>query len=442
MRCVFLHFLLTMAALGAVRAQPVLTLEAATDRGVYYAETRAAAYIQAKVLAAGGPAAAGGGVRNIAFVLDRSGSMAGERMQALRQAVSFALESLEDSDVVSLVLFGSEVETLLPAQRRDQSGAVDDLLARIEPAGGAALYDALNQGAAQLRRYASSCALNHLVLVTDGPATKGPREHDDFARLAELFAREGFSLSTFGLGDDFGEDLLADLARIGNGRFRYLPDGAKLGEVLQAELAPLRQPVAREVVLRLEFGYNAREVESAGWEPAAIEDRVVTYRFPVLFAGQSVDVLAGGKFEPRRDTTEIATVTLQWKDAATGLSHEEVRKLSAYFESDTWVVRKSVNPGVMRAAVGAMISEGMQKAIEQLDKGDYRRALRALRKARENAHAMNYDLEDAQIAEQIRQLEAYLAEVQARGLNQLDRKILRSGLFNQFESPTKEPTAE
>lgn len=443
MRCVILHFLLTMAALGAARAQPVLTLEAATDRTVYFAEKKTAAYIQAKVVAAGDPAAAAvGGVRNIAFVLDRSGSMAGERMQALRQAVAAALASLEDSDVVSVVLFGSEVETLLPARRRDQIGAVDDLLTRIEPAGGAALYDALNQGAAQLRRYAASCALNHLVLITDGPATKGPREHDDFTRLIELFAREGISLSTFGLGDDFEEDLLADLARIGNGRFRYLPDGAKLGEVLQSELAPLRKAVAREVVLRVAFGYNAIEVESAGWEPAAIENRVVTYRFPVLFAGQAVDVLAGGRFEPRRDSAEIATVTLQWQDASTGVTHEVASKLSAYFESDTWVVRKSVNPGVMRAAVGAMISEGMQKAIEQLDKGDFRRALRALRKAREDAGTMNYDLEDAQIAEQIRKLEAYLAEVQTRGLNQLDRKILRSGLFNQFESPTKEPAAE
>ena len=53
--------------------------------------------------------------------------------------------------------------------------------------------------------------------------------------------------------------------------------------------------------------------------------------------------------------------------------------------------------------------------------------------------SMNDDLNDDQVKARIRQLETYLAEVQTRGLNQLDRKILRSGLFNKFETPTEEP---
>ena len=440
MRCVFLHFLLTLIALGAVRAQPALTLEAASDRTIYRADSNSAVYVEAKIAAPAAPDASGSAPRNIAFVLDRSGSMAGEPIQALRQAVAAALGSLDERDVVSLVLFGSEVETLVPAQRRDQIGDLDALLARIEPAGGAALYDALNQGAAQLRRYAATSSLNHLVLITDGPATKGPRERDDFTRLAGLFAREGFTLSTIGLGDEFEEDLLAAMARVGNGRFRYAAQPAMLAATLAAELAPLRAPVALEVVLQIEFGPTCREVDVTGWAPATVEGRTATYRFPHLFAGQEISVLAGARLEPNRDRAEIATVRLRWKDVTTGAFNECTRDLSAYLENDAWVVRKSVNPVVVRAAVAAVISEGMQRAIVQLDKGDYRRALRALRAARDDATFMNNDLEDAAIAGQIRQLETYLAEVQARGLNELDRKILRSGLFNQFATPTEDAT--
>jgi hypothetical protein len=90
------------------------------------------------------------------------------------------------------------------------------------------------------------------------------------------------------------------------------------------------------------------------------------------------------------------------------------------------------------AAVGVVIGEGMQNAIAHLDEGDIRRAERSLRHARSQARTLNYDLEDDGIAEDIRRLEAYLAEVQARGMNQLDRKILRSGLYNQFELPVEE----
>lgn len=443
MRIAFLPLLASFLWAAPLQAQSgALSLEAACDRAIYRADVANAVYVEAKILA---PAAAGEATtagRNIAFVLDRSGSMAGEPIQGLRQAVAAACASLDDRDVVSVVAFGSEVETIVPAQRRDQIAALEAALARIEPSGGSALYDALNQGAAQLRRYAAGSALNHLVLVTDGPATKGPRERDDFTRLAELFARENITLSTIGLGEAFEEDLLATVARAGNGRFRYAAQPARLAEALQAELAPLRKPVAQEVVLSIEFGSDASEVKPTGWQPAVVDGKTATYRFPQVFAGQDLGVLAGASYGPQRSHATVATVRLRWKEVATGELREATRQLSVYFESNSWVVRKSVNRGVMQAAVGAVISEGMQRAIEQLDKGDFRRALRELRTARDEARTLNDDLEDEVIAARIQVLESYLAEVQTRGLNQLDRKILRSGLFNQFETPTEEENAK
>ena len=443
MRIAIPFLLIPLLLGGAVRAQTAgLRLEAASDRTIYNSAANTPAYVEAKILASAQPGADAGSVRNIALVLDRSGSMAGEPIQALRQAVSSALGTLAERDVVSIVLFGSEVETILAAQRRDQLGELDALLAKIEPAGGAALYDALNQGAAQLRRYAATATVNHLVLVTDGPSTKGPRESEDFLRLAELFAREGFTLSTIGLGEEFQEDLLADLARTGNGRFRFAAQPGDLPAVLQSELARLRTPLAQNVVLTIEFDYGCEEIETAGWTPAVVEDRTVTYRFPGVFAGQDVGVLAGARFSTRTGTPNLATVRLRWMDVATGESHELSRRLTVYVENDTWASRKSVNSGVVRAAVGAVISEGMQRAIEQLDKGDFNRALRELRRTRDKARVMNYNLDDKEVAARIRVLETYLAEVQARGLNQLDRKILRSGLHNQFEIPTAEAENE
>jgi Ca-activated chloride channel family protein len=437
MRTAIILLLLTALAGGTARSQPALTLDAATDRSFYLADARTTVYVEARIRpAAAVPEAPSPAVRNIVFVLDRSGSMAGAPIQALRRAMVAALNSLSDRDVVAVVLFGSEVETLLEAQRRDHVGDLDRLLAQMEPSGGAALYDALNQGAAQVRRYAGPNTINHLVLVTDGPPTKGPREFDDFSRLAGVFAQEGMTLSAIGLGQEFNEDLLAALARIGNGRFRYVDQPEKLVDALQAEIAPLRTLLAREAVLTVEFKPVCEEVTSYGWEPAVVEGRVVTYRFPYVFAAQDLSVLTAAEMSPRHLSYSLATVRLRWKEAASDATHEATTTLSILFDPSPAVVRNSGNPAVIRAAVSTLISEGMQRAIEQLDKGDFRGALRALRHAREDARDFNYDLEDAQIAAKIQQLEAYIAEVQARGLNQLDRKVLRSGLFNQFETPT------
>jgi Ca-activated chloride channel family protein len=423
---------------GAAYAQTeVLALQAATDRTIY--GTMRPIYLEAKVAAAEIAAGNDTSVRNIALVLDGSGSMAGEPMQALRQAVTNVLGTLAERDVVSIVLFGSEVETIVPAQRRDQISDLDVALARFEPAGGSALYDALNQGAAQLRRYAANATANHLILVTDGPATKGPRERDDFLKLVELFAHEGITLSTTGLGEEFPEDLLAELARAGNGRFRYAAAPGDLAGALQAEFGVLRTPCARDVVLRIEFGYGCEDIETAGWENAQIEGNVATYRFPAVFSGQQISVLAGARYTGFGRTTDIATVRLRWRDVGSGAEHEVSRRLTVYFDPDTWASLKSVDRGVLRTTADTLISEGLQRAIEELDKGNQRRALRELRRARDSAREMNDRIDDTTIAARIRVLETYLAEVQARGLNQLDRKLLRSGLNNQFEIPTEDP---
>ena len=433
-------FTLLLAALfgrGLSAAPEALTLTAATDRTIYNGGNQAI-YVEARIGAPGAAIAEDSTVRNIALVLDRSGSMAGEPVQALRQAVAGALGGLGERDIVSVVLFGSEVETLVAAQRRAEIGDLGALLARIEPAGGAALYDALNQGAAQLRRHSTSATVNHLVMVTDGPATKGPRERDDFLRLVEAFAREGFTLSTIGLGVDFEEDLLAALARSGGGQFRFAAQPPDLVAALGAELGRLRTPVAQDVELAIEFGHGAEEIETAGWEAATIERRTATYRFPAVFAGQDVSVLAGARWLALASTASFATVRLRWKDVATGAVRETGRQLTVYFDSNSWASKKSINRDVMRAAAAAIVSEGMQKAIEQLDRGDARRAQKELQRARDSARDINYDLDDAVIAERLRVLDAYLVELKARGLNELDRKILRSGLFNQFDTPTEE----
>ncbi len=440
MRILLIFLFWTLLVGSPVRAQPVPVLQVATNQEFYHIDMINKVYVETRLGTTASTAATPSVAHhNLAFVLDRSGSMAGAPLQALREAMATALNSLSAHDVVSVILFGSEVETLVEAKPRDQLGNLDTLLAQIEPAGGAALYDALNQGAAQLRRNAGPNTVNHLILVTDGRPTKGPRELADFTKLTEVFVREGFTLSAIGLGEDFNEDLLATMARIGNGHFRFAAQPPKLAETLQAEIAPLRTLVARDAVLTVEFASQCDDVSSYGWKLAAIEHDTVTYRFPYLFADQELSLLASAVVRPRHFGYDVATVRLRWNDLAEGSPREIIRKVSIQFEANESVVRESENPAVIRASVGTLISEGMQRAIELIDKGDFKRALRALRHARDDAQSLNYDLDDAQAKARIGQLETYLAEVQARGLNQLDRKILRSGLFNQFETPTEEP---
>ena len=443
MRCFISIFILLALGGSRLLAQAPLQLEAATDRQFYMANATHKVYLEMRIRSAAQPAATEAAtIRNVALVLDRSGSMAGERIQALREAVTAALATLGETDVVSIVAFDSEVETVVEARPRNEIENLDALLARIEPAGGAALYDALNQGAAQLRRRAGPATSNHLILVTDGPPTKGPREIADFTRLAGAFADERITISSIGVGDDFNEDLLAALARAGNGRFRYAAQPAKIAEALQAEVSPRGALVARDVTLKVEILSGVEELESYGWVPVKLENSQATYQLPYVFAGQDVSVFLGAEMLPRVSSYRFARLHLAWTDAGDGQPRTAEQVVTIGLESETATLRDSANAAVVRTVVATVISGGLQEAIEQIDKGDFRRAMRALRRARSDAVYLNYNVNDSQAEASIRLLDAYLAEVQGRGLNQLDRKVLRSGLFNQLQIPVAEESSE
>lgn len=427
------------AGSGAARASVPATLEVATLRKFYreHAQARIHLGVRVELPASGAEPAA----RNVALVLDRSGSMAGEPIEALRRSAVAALNGLAGSDIAAVVAFGSEIETVIEAQRRDRLGDPVSRIASIEPAGGAALYDALNQAAAQLRRHAGPATFNQLILVTDGPATKGPREFSDFARLAEAFAREGIAVSAIGLGSDFEEDVLAAMARASGGRFRYAATPDALADALQAELAPAFALAGSEAELTVEFHERTRKVQTHDWTPAVVAERTATYRLPRLHAGQPVNLLLSAEvdaFSARHDLPRFAAVRLRWTDAA-GAQQELSRTIAVRFSSDALDLREPLVAPVARAAAHATIREGLQGAIEQLDKGDARLALRALRRSRSEAIELNYDLEDVEIARTIRQLDAYLAGWPARAPGPADRKTLRSGLLGRFDPPAPGP---
>lgn len=425
---------------GVARAQPAIALEAALDHKFYRETADSQVYVQARVTATQPATAPAASVRNVVLVLDRSGSMAGEPVMELRRAATAAVGALADGDFVAVVLFGSEVETLIESQRRDRISDLAARIGQIEPAGGAALYDALNQAAAQIRRNAGPATINQIILVTDGPPTKGPREAEDFTRLAEVFAREDILFSTLGLGPDFNEDTLAAMARIGHGHFRYVAQPAGLSAALPVELAPPAVVLGTDAVLTIQFNRVARKAQSHGWRAPAVDERTLTWQLPRLLSGQTLAVLVSAEidsFYARFEQPDFVTVKLRWKSAGTGEARELTQVLPVAFSRDGADVRETLDAGVARADAAVRIREGLQQAIEQMDKGDPRRALRTLRNARGEAKDINFDLDDPAIAELVRRFDAYLAEVQGRTLGPLDRKVLRSGLRGIFDPPAE-----
>jgi Ca-activated chloride channel family protein len=426
-----------------LRAQSDLTLSAAFDRDFYREGVKNELNVEVRV---GFPTdkSRERTIQNIALVLDRSGSMAGPRLEAQIKAAQAAIASLDPNDLLSIVTFGSEVEVLQTATRRGEAPNLDRRLAALQTAGGAALYDALSQAAAQLRRNATESVISRLILITDGPPTKGPREKDDFAKLAAALGDEGILISTIGLGEDCEEDVLAEISRQGRGRFRYTPVPEKLGDALQAEVAQPGVIAARDVVLTIEFAARSENAKSYGRFPATVAARKVVFNLPRLVGEGGQSFLASAEFDKsvRNEIRRAVSVKLQWLSPSDGERHELATVLPAYFSSNSLELTKSANVEVTRTGIDALIVDGFQDTIERLDQGDSRGASRALRETRRKARDVNFDLDDAEIAAKIARLDEFLNQISGHPMGANERKALRAGAFNRFDSPFPRPAKD
>ncbi|GAB5560779.1 MAG: VWA domain-containing protein [Synoicihabitans sp.] len=430
---------------GQTTASEDVHLSIASERKFYKADTTSEFFVETIVSAGSvtSQSTAPQKARSFVLVLDQSGSMAGPRINAVRQALNQTITGLRAHDIISVVAFGSEVKTLVDASRIDQIRKPADISSQLQPAGGAALFDALSQGAAQARRFVASATTTDLILVTDGPATKGPREADDFISLINSFVGEGIRVSTIGLGDAFEEDLLSNMARAGNGRFALATEPAQLPEVLHPLTSHSSPVVARDLVVTLDFRGFCDQLEAHGAFLADATSSSITFRLPYLFENQSISLLASARiwnsYAANGHQPSVVSANLSWipenADATTPRQSRSAA-LPMRFETDPEIIRDSIQLGPFRRAVDALIGDGMQETIELIDKGNLKRALQHLRRTRSQVADLVEELDDDGLRERLSHLDAYVDDVETRGLGQLDRKILRSGLSNRFDPPT------
>jgi Ca-activated chloride channel family protein len=190
---------------------------------------------------------------NLAFVLDRSGSMAGEKIRLARQAVEYSIGRLQSDDRFSIVTYDDVIDVVV-ASTAATVQARQDALARL------ATLDARNQtnlgggwlrGAEQVALNLVAQGVNRTLLLTDGLANVGITDRDELAGHAAELRTRGVATTTFGVGTDFDEVLLQAMATAGGGNFYYIADARSIADYVTSEVGEALDVVAREVILEI-----------------------------------------------------------------------------------------------------------------------------------------------------------------------------------------------
>ncbi|HEX5167323.1 MAG TPA: VWA domain-containing protein, partial [Thermomicrobiales bacterium] len=212
---------------------------------------------------------------DLAFVVDRSGSMSGGAFVLARQGVEHALRLLDERDSVSVVVYDDRIDTLLTQRllERDARDKAVRRLRRVGPRGSTDLAGGWLTGCDQLAPIADGSrplrrddarSIVRTLLLTDGLANVGMTNHDEIAMHAGELARRGISTSTFGTGAGYDEDLLARMADAGRGHFHHIPNAAAIPQVFAGELGEMLELALRDVTLSLRF--------PAGWQGSLMND--------------------------------------------------------------------------------------------------------------------------------------------------------------------------
>ena len=188
---------------------------------------------------------------NFSSVLDISGSMQGEKIEQAVMAVQQAVKYLRSGDVFSLVTFNNEVACPFEPIRMEEN-TLQEIEAGLQTihAGGMTALDGGLEGGIE-KALIHKMDTNLALLLSDGQANVGETDLEVIGVRALKAQQQGVIISTLGVGLDYNEALLAEIATQGGGRFYHVQHAGQIPAYLAGELGEVAMLAAREVKIHL-----------------------------------------------------------------------------------------------------------------------------------------------------------------------------------------------
>jgi len=194
--------------------------------------------------------------KRMIFALDRSGSMAGEKMDQAREALKFAVRSLNEGDEVNIVDYGTSVEQYADAAAEVTGESRSSLLSYIddlEASGGTNIHGALLASLGMLK---GDDRAEMVVFLTDGKPTIGERDVEKILADVERVNEADSRLFVFGVGNEVNTHLLDRLSGLNGGASTYVKPGEDIEVAVSSFYAKVSNPVLED--LELEFAGGKR----------------------------------------------------------------------------------------------------------------------------------------------------------------------------------------
>ncbi len=183
---------------------------------------------------------------NVCLVLDRSTSMEGQKMDVVKASASQILRNLRTEDLFSVVSFSDKAEVIIPATYQTDRAKSQGRIQLMQTGGATEMFRGLEAGLEEVRRGFDPKRVNHIILLTDGH-TYG--DEQKCLRLAEEAARQNIGISCLGIGGDWNDIFLDELAGRTGSNSTYISIPRDIQRLLSEKFSTLVNSFAEDVML-------------------------------------------------------------------------------------------------------------------------------------------------------------------------------------------------
>lgn len=341
---------------------------------------------------------------DLVIVLDRSGSMQGQKISDARQAVMGLIDRLTDKDRLSLVTYSNSVNTIFPLVPMDDSHRrlVKAAVQRIYSGGGTNLGGGLQRGIQTLMQTPTQGRQRKVILISDGLANHGITDPRALGNMVSAAVEHNFAVSTVGVGYDFNEMLMTTIADHGAGSYYFLENPNAFAQVFEKEFQSTRNVATSALEIRIPLKDGVKLIHGGGY-PVKNEDGFAVIHPGDLLSGQQRKLFLTFKV-PTDKERRFNLGGYQVQFIANGASHQLTTQgdLSLACVTDKKAVMASIDQDAWgEQVVKEEYSRLKEDVADAIRKGRKDQALRQIKEYEDHNRAVNASVGSAKVTQNL-----------------------------------------
>jgi Ca-activated chloride channel family protein len=303
---------------------------------------------------------------NISLVIDRSGSMSGDKLAYAIKAVEFVIQNLTSEDYLSVIQYDDKVSVVSISEKVTNKDNLIRKTREIRPGGSTNLSGGMLAGYEQVAKTQKEGFVNRILLLSDGLANCGVTNPDDLKTIAQNYFRDRkIGTSAFGLGSDFNEELMMSLAEYGGANYYFIKIPDQIPQIFADELHGLLNVVTQNTVLEISFPLNFEVEKVFGYVYQQSENKL-SINFNDMYSEEEKAILV--KFRKKAPLFNLSefNVNINFADVAeTMMSHSMTKKLNLNLTKDIQLYNNSFN-NVAAENVAFFVTSDMFNEVTKL----------------------------------------------------------------------------